>query len=87
MVVELEGGGEVRLKWDSKDVRYDNEEEDVRRPDLDAVDDREIRRKDNLRAAIQIWMHTNKFRVFHHWLARVAAQDLGDEGGACWFTF
>jgi hypothetical protein len=71
MVIELEIGQDVKLKWDTKDVRYDNEEEDVQRPDLYAIDDRAIRLKDNLRAAIQIWQHSSKFRTFLRWVANV----------------
>jgi hypothetical protein len=62
----------MQRKWDAKDVSFDNEEQDVQRPDLDAVDDRAIRLKDALRASIQIWQHSHKFRFFHAWAAQVA---------------
>ncbi len=73
VVVLLESGEEMKRKWDDKDIKFDNEDEDVQRPDLDAVDDRAIRLKDALRASIQIWQHSNKFRFFHAWAASVAA--------------
>ena len=73
VIVLVESGEEMKRKWDDKDVKFDNEDEDVQRPDLDAVDDRAIRLKDALRASIQIWQHTNKFRFFHAWVSWAAA--------------